>query len=367
MKVPLSDPLRIPLELNERIRSAIDDVLLRGHYVLGPKVIEFEESFAKFIGVNHCISVANGTDALELALRSLEVGPGDEVITQANAGGYATTAINLVGAIPRFIDIKSSDLSFDESLLNLALTKNTKAIIVCHLYGRMARIDNICEIAAQREIPIIEDCAQCHGASLCGISAGAWGKLACFSFYPTKNLGGIGDGGAIVTSNEELAHKLAKLRQYGWSDKYNSELFGGRNSRLDEIHAAVLIEKLKYLPSLNEERRRISEFYLQETYDLPIIRPDPGSSLENVFHLFVIRVEDRTNIRAKLAEHGIQTAIHYPIPDHHQSSFQSKYAAVSLPITELEAQRILSLPCFPGLSAEEQIQVITALKKTLKP
>ncbi len=367
MNIPLFDSSRLPQEIDTRTRLAVERVLTRSFYVLGPEVGGFETAFAAYHDVKECITVANGTDALELSLRALDIGAGDEVVTQSNAGGYGNSAIHLVGASPRFVDIKPSDLSFDEEQLSSAITPRTKAIIVCHLYGKAAKIDRICDIAAASNIPVIEDCAQSHGAEYRGRKTGSWGRLACFSFYPTKNLGAIGDGGAILTDDAALSEKLRKLRQYGWGEKYRSEIAGGRNSRLDEIQAAVLFERLEFLEHFNRERRTIARRYLQAFSGLPVDLPELGDDKEHVCHLFVVRISNRENVRAALKASGIQTAVHYPVPDHQQEWMKKLgRASASLPVTEAETERILTLPCFPGMTVEEQDRVIEAFTQALR-
>lgn len=342
------------------ILTPIKRVLDSHWYILGQEVAGFEQAFAEYCGVAYCISVANGTDALELGLRALNVASGDRVIVTANAGFYGSTAVRQLGAIPHYIDVDPVTLTMSSACLDEALATRPKAIIVTHLYGQLAAIEAIVAAAAKVGIPVIEDCAQAHGAERNGKRAGSFGTLGCFSFYPTKNLGALGDGGAIVTHDETLAARIKQLRQYGWSKKYHVTLQGGRNSRLDEMQAAILREKLSYLDSWNEARRDIARRYNTAFIDLPIQCP---SSLgkDYVAHLYVMRLHDRAAFRTHLEKNGIATDIHYPLPDHRQTAFSVEQESIALPVTEHACANVVSLPCYPGLSAAHVEQVIQAV------
>lgn len=339
--------------------SPIQKVLESNWYVLGEQVKNFEEEFATYVGVGHCISVANGTDALELALRGLGVTDGDQVITVANAGFYGSTAIHAVGATPIYAEIDSQSLTLCPKSLAASIDTKPAAIIVTHLYGQLANIEELLKIARKAGIPIVEDCAQSHGATRYGKKAGSFGDIACFSFYPTKNLGALGDGGAIVTNNSELSNRILQLRQYGWSEKYKVSLIGGRNSRLDEMQASILRIKLPHLDRWNAERRSIAKRY-NDAFSGFDVRLPCSIDEDFVAHLYVLRVKDRVRFGNALKEHQINTDIHYPIADHHQPAYK-KFGHLPLPVTESACETVISLPCFPGLSEEEVQRVITAV------
>lgn len=329
-------------------------------YVLGEEVKKFEEEFASYNGVKHCISVANGSDALEIALRTVGVKPQDKVIAIANAGFYSSTAIHAIGAEPVYVDIDPTTLTMSPEALKEAVSIKPRAIIVTHLYGQLADIEAISAIAKNANIPLIEDCAQSHGAQLKSKKAGSFGDIACFSFYPTKNLGALGDGGAIVTSDDSLAATVRQLRQYGWSKKYNVSLPGGKNSRLDEIQAAFLREKLPSLDQDNAARRAIAERYNSGFADLDIVIP---SCIDEryVAHLYVLRVADRTAFADYLKSYGVSTDVHYPIADHHQSAYHS-VTPFALSETEQACGSVISLPCYPGLTEHEVDHVIAIVR-----
>ncbi|KPZ12184.1 DegT/DnrJ/EryC1/StrS family aminotransferase [Pseudomonas syringae group genomosp. 3] len=328
-------------------------------YVLGQEVTHFESEFANYVGVSHCVSVANGSDALELALKGLNVGSGDKVVAVANAGFYGSTAIHAVGAQPVYIDVDPQTLTLYTEALKSVIVSKPSAIIVTHLYGQLANIEAIVAIASSANIPVIEDCAQSHGARRDGKQAGSFGDIACFSFYPTKNLGALGDGGAIVTNSDTVASRVRQLRQYGWSKKYEVSIPGGRNSRLDEIQAAILRVKLPLLDTWNEQRRSIAKRYNAafKNFNMQL----PCSTGEDfVAHLYVVRVENRAAFAAALKEESISTDIHYPIADHRQPAY-SVTQEFSLAETERTCDTVISLPCFPGLSDEEVDRVIHAV------
>ncbi|WP_268799480.1 DegT/DnrJ/EryC1/StrS family aminotransferase [Pseudomonas huanghezhanensis] len=328
-------------------------------YVLGNEVKLFEEEFAKYVGVNHCISVANGSDALELALKGLSVGSGDSVIAVANAGFYGSTAIHAVGAKPFYIDIDPVSLTICPKALAAVIETKPSAVIVTHLYGQLANIEEIVRIASAAGVPVLEDCAQSHGARRNGKQCGSFGTIACFSFYPTKNLGALGDGGAIITDDDQLAKRIRQLRQYGWTQKYQVSIPGGRNSRLDEMQAAILRVKLPHLDAWNEQRRSIAKRYSDAfaTLDMQL----PSSTDEDyVAHLYVVRVKDRAAFAAALKEKMVNTDIHYPIADHKQPAYAVDQVA-SLEETEQTCEKVISLPCYPGLTDQEVDRVIEAV------
>jgi dTDP-3-amino-2,3,6-trideoxy-4-keto-D-glucose/dTDP-3-amino-3,4,6-trideoxy-alpha-D-glucose/dTDP-2,6-dideoxy-D-kanosamine transaminase len=343
-------------ELDTALRNAIDRVVSSRHYVLGKEVDAFEHEFSAFCGTKHCIGVANGTDALELALRALGVRRGSRVATVANAGYYTCTALDAIGADPVFVDV---DGTLTMSPASLApVVAGVDAVVVTHLYGRLAAIEQLGALASRHGTPIIEDCAQAHGATRGGRRAGSFGTCGCFSFYPTKNLGALGDGGAIVTSSSELADELRALRQYGWKKKYEVSRAGGRNSRLDEVQAAILRAKLPRLAGWNDERRRIARRYCEGLGRLGLATPQ-FDDREYVAHLFVVRSPERDALRAALAQEDIATDVHYPIADHRQGVRPA--SSTPLPMTEATCSEVVTLPCYPGLSNDDVDRVIDAI------
>jgi aminotransferase EvaB len=350
------------------VRAAVDRVISSGWYSMGPELEKFEEAFSNYIGSDFSMGVASGTDALEIALRALGCGPNDEVITVANAGGYASTAITNIGSKPIYVDIQSDSLNMSPDSLKLALNTKTKAIIVTHLFGRMADIEKIMAHANKAAVPVIEDCAQAHGAMKNDRRAGAWGIMGCFSFYPTKNLGAFGDGGAITTSDPTLAKRINSIRQYGWERKYIISDTVGINSRLDEIQAAILFELLPYLDESNQKRRVIINKYRKELASIKGLALPPPGTVPNqedyVAHLCVIRSPNRDEYREYLGSHKISTDIHYPVPDYCQTPFipNTKVADV-LEETELATTEVFTVPCFPEMTKQECEYVINIIQK----
>ncbi|MDB6062784.1 MAG: DegT/DnrJ/EryC1/StrS family aminotransferase [Verrucomicrobiaceae bacterium] len=353
----INDLLRHNGSISEYLSSAVTKVIESGWYVLGNEVKEFEREFASYCETNHCVSVANGTDALELALSALDIGEGGKVITVANAGAYSTTAIRAVGAEPAYVDIDIDTMLLDLAHVKKSLNSEISAVVVTHLYGRAAPVEEVIAMADKYNIPVIEDCAQAHGATLNGKRVGSLGAFGCFSFYPTKNLGALGDGGAITTNDPLLAKRTQMLRQYGWQNKYEIALNGGRNSRLDEMQAAILRIKLPHLDSWNQRRLLICQRYTQGIRHPLITLPlfAPGSY---VGHLFVVRSQQRDSLRDHLKRNNIMSEIHYPIPDYRQPAFSGQFMGVLLPITERVCNEILTLPCFPEMTNAEIQNVI---------
>ncbi len=363
-KVPLfsAETAGQGLDLPGVLRAVIDSQ----RYVLGTQVLAFEAAFAAYVGVRYAIGVANGTDALEIALRSLGVKPGEGVVTVANAGFYGSTAIRAIGAQPLYVDVDEYTLNLSPSALAQVLsTKPVKAVIATHLYGQLADMAAITDLCRAAGVALIEDCAQAHGARRAGRLAGAWGDVACFSFYPTKNLGALGDGGAVVTDNAELANRVRALRQYGWGNKYEVVCDGGRNSRLDELQAAVLSAKLPLLDTVNAQRRAIGARYSAALADLPL-RAHPVFGDDHVAHLYVVRSAQRQQLRDHLDARGIASDVHYPIADHRQPVHLGAYAGEHLPVTEAACQQALTLPCFPGMTDAQVEQVIFAVREFFK-
>ncbi|BBJ00620.1 aminotransferase [Ferrigenium kumadai] len=345
--------------MQTELSAAIDRVLRSGWFVLGPEVSAFEAEFASYCGAKHCVSLANGTDALELALRALDIGEGKAVLTVANAGMYSTVAILAAGAKPVYAEVRPDTLLVDTAdVARILEHEKIDAIIVTHLYGLLGDIRQVIELARARGIPVIEDCAQAHGAVRDGRKAGSFGDIACFSFYPTKNLGALGDGGAIVTSRDDLAGKVRQLRQYGWSGKYHAELPGGRNSRLDEMQAAVLRVMLPRLDQWNARRREIAARYSRgiehPKVTVPAIHGD-----DYVAHLYVIRTPERDRLKQHLAGAGIPCDIHYPVPDYAQEACRHLFEGVDRPVTAQACGEVLTLPCFPEM-ADDEVDFIIA-------
>ena len=352
------EPMRAQLE------AAVSRVLASGWFVLGQEVKCFENAFAAYCGVANCVSVANGTDALELALRAVGVGPGSTVATVANAGMYSSVAIRAVGARAVFIDIAEDTMLMDEALLAQQLkAQRIDAVIATHLFGLMNDMGAVASLCRDHGAALIEDCAQSHGAMWQGGRAGSFGDAACFSFYPTKNLGAIGDGGAVVCRDPALADRLRTLRQYGWTSKYTSTVPGGRNSRLDELQAAVLSAQLPYLDAWNARRREIAVRYSTLIKHSDVLCPAVAvaSGPGYVAHLYVVRCADREGLRRHLAAHHVPHDVHYPIPDYHQASLADwGFGRLDLPVTELACRTVLTLPCFPEMT-DAEVGEVTAI------
>lgn len=347
MKIPFLDLKRQPGD----VYASVQRVFHRGWFINGPELESWEAQFAAYCGAKHCVGVGNGTDAIELALRSIGTGPGDEVVTVANAGMYATTAIRAIGATPLFVDIDPCSLLMSPEALSASIRPSTRAVVVTHLYGLLAPMNAIEQVTRQFGIPIIEDCAQAHGASRDGRKAGTWGVAGCFSFFPTKNLGAAGDAGAVITSNPDISARVRALRQYGWTSRFSSSVSGGRNSRLDEVQAAILSAKLAYLDDGNRRRREIAQKYSRGLAGSNILPQVATPGEDYVGHLYVIQSRFRDAIQRGLTMRGVETSIHYPVPDHLQASQVSlAYRAHSLDETEAAAKRVLSLPCYPELT-----------------
>lgn len=337
-------------------------VLRKGWYVLGEEVETFEQEFAKYIGTNYAVGVANGLDALILAFRSLGIGEGDEVIVQANAYIACIMGITINGATPVFIE-PDEYYNLDASKIEEKITSKTKAILVVHLYGQTSNMRKIGKIAEKYNLKVVEDCAQSHGSMYNGKKSGSFSDIACFSFYPSKNLGGFGDGGAITTNNEDIARKIRVLRNYGSQQRYHNEVVG-YNSRLDEIQAALLRIKLRHLDELNNERKLLANRYLELINNDKITLPTIRENADSVWHLFVVFSKDRDGLQNYLSDRGIGTVIHYPIPPHLSEAYQHfGFGKGSFPITEDYSNCILSLPLYNGMTEEEQNYVITTINK----
>jgi dTDP-3-amino-2,3,6-trideoxy-4-keto-D-glucose/dTDP-3-amino-3,4,6-trideoxy-alpha-D-glucose/dTDP-2,6-dideoxy-D-kanosamine transaminase len=359
--VPFNDLGRGTRAIRREIDAAVARVLDSGWYVMGPEHNALEGELSEYLGTGDTVLVGNGTDALQLALSALDVGEGHTVLTAANAGGYTSTAVRSIGATPVFADVEPEQLLLSVDTVSAAidgLDSAPAAIVVTHLFGAIGEIEAIVEFAHARGIPVVEDCAQSIGATLGGRKGGNFGDIATTSFYPTKNLGALGDGGAVMTSRPELAQKLRQLRQYGWESKYRATVSGGRNSRLDEMQAAILRVKLPRLDALTARRREIHAAY--EAAAGPGVRLVNSVAESFVGHLAVADLDDREAVRAELDARGIRTDVHYPIPDHLQPLMHGA-GGWNLPVTERSAERILSLPLFPELTDDEVARVVDAL------
>ena len=347
-----SNPKAQYLSYKSEIDAAISMVLDSGWYILGNEVQLFEEEFASYIGVAHGIGVGSGTEALHLALSACGIGRGDEVITVSHTAVATVAAIELAGATPVLVDIDPDFYTIDPEKIKSAITSRTKAIIPVHIYGHPADMDPIVEIAEKHNLKVIEDCAQAHGAKYKEKRVGSIGNMGCFSFYPTKNLGALGDGGMVVTNNEKLAEKARLLREYGWTERYVSH-FAGWNTRLDEIQAAILRVKLKHLDEDNSKRMCVAEIYNTKLSDTDLILPKQRENSKHVYHLYVIRSPKRDEFLAFLKKEGVCVSIHYPMPVHLQPAYRHLQARDKLPETEKVAKEIISLPLYPELSESE--------------
>ena len=337
------------LPYKDKIDAAIRSVLDSGTYILGEQVSLFEKEFAEYLGAGFAVGCGSGTDALVLALKALDIGAGDEVIVPSFTATPTVAAVVMAGATPVYVDIEPDYYTIDPVCVEDACTERTKAIIAVHLYGQAAAMDELIAIAERRGLRLIEDCAQAAGASYRGRRLGTIGDIGCFSFFPTKNLGAIGDGGAVVCRDESLAERLRRLRQYGW-DKNRVSTEPGINSRLDELQAAVLRVKLQYLDADNARRRDLAALYSSELYDkglsFPVVREDS----EHVFHLYVVRSKRRRVLMQHLASKGIHVGVHYPVPAHQQPAYAGKKRiASSMAVTDRIVQEVLSLPIYPEL------------------
>ena len=362
--IPQTDPKANYMVHKAAIDAAIQHVLESGWYILGKEVEAFELAFAGYIGASHAIGVGNGTDALELALRACGVGPGDLVFTVSLTAVATVAAIELVGATPVLVDIDPVTYTMDPNCLENALahppTGKPKAVIPVHLYGQPADMPAIQELSRRYGLYLIEDCAQCHGARLAGRMTGTWGDIATFSFYPTKNLGALGDGGMVVTSNSELAERTHSLRQYGWQQRYISEI-PGCNSRLDELQAAILRVKLGYLEAENTRRITLAARYTMALTNSSLTLPACRAGARHVYHQYVVRSPRRAALQAYLRSQGIGTLVHYPSAVHQQPAYQSRISlAGSLLHSERTAAEVLSLPIYPELTDSQVDSVAEA-------
>ncbi len=335
-------------------------VLRSGWYVLGHEVSAFEEEFAAWCGSKYCVGVGNGLDALWMAFRVLGIGPCDEVLVQGNTYIASVMGITINGATPIFVE-PDEYYQIDTTKLEALITPRTKAILVVHLYGHNAKMDDVVSLCRKYHLRLVEDCAQSHGSAFKGQKSGTFGDIGCFSFYPSKNLGAFGDGGAIITDNEQIAQDMKVLRNYGSEKRYYNKIVGA-NSRLDEIQAGLLRVKLRHLDELCEERRELADAYTSQIQNEKLILPAERPDTHSIWHQYVIRCRERDRLIAYLQEKQIGTIIHYPIPPHLSEAYQYLgYREGTFPITEQYANEVLSIPMYNGMTREEQDRVVDAL------
>lgn len=363
MSIPFFDLTKQYASIRSELDAAAARVMQSGWFILGPEVAAFEKEFATYLGVDHASGVGSGTEAIHIALLALGVGAGDEVITVPNTAVATVAAIELTGARPVLCDVRADSMLIDVDKLAAAITPRTKAIIPVHLFGQSADLDPILKIAraASPSIYVLEDCAQAHGATYRGKRVGSYGDIAAFSFYPTKNLGAYGDGGAIVTNNAELADRVSLLRQYGWRERYASEI-KGLNSRLDEMQAAILRVKLRHLDTWNAARRERAALYTELLHT--VTPPREMAYGQSVYHLFVVQSKQRDALSAHLKARGIGTAIQYPAAIHQQAAYANLgYRAGVFSVSESLAREILSLPLYPELALDDVRTVANAVNE----
>ena len=353
-----------PSEQFKSHQSEIEDVVIsvmRGNsYVLGEQVKILERKFAEYIGVSSVIGVASGTDAIEIALRALNIGFGDEVITVSHTAVATIAAIEATGASAVLVDVDPKFYTLNPNQLQESLTNKTKAIIAVHLYGQAADLDPIITFCNLNKIYLIEDASQAHGAKYNNKRLGSIGDIGCFSCYPTKNLGAIGDAGLVTTNNEELASRIRRIREYGWENRVSME--PGRNSRLDELQAAILLIKLKYLDEDNQKRRDVAEFYFNKLSQYPILLPSIRGNGESVFHLFVIQVDDRNSLLSYLKQGGIIAGVHYSLPVHMHPAYKDRVIkSKDMIVTENIVNKIISLPIYPELSKSDAKKIVNRI------
>ncbi|MEM0913900.1 MAG: DegT/DnrJ/EryC1/StrS family aminotransferase [Planctomycetota bacterium] len=362
--VPLVDPVAQHAPLMDDFRDAFERVLKSGAFILGQEVDAFERELADFVGVKHAIGVSSGTDALTLALLALDIKPRDEVITTPFTWFSSTSTIARLGAVPVFVDIHPRTFNLDVRMIEGVITDRTKAILPVHLFGLPANMPEITRIADAHGLPIVEDCAQAIGASVNGKPVGSIGQLGCFSFYPTKNLSGLGDGGAITTNDDHLAESVRYLRNHGTRDGVTFDRLGG-NFRMDSLYAALLRLKLPHLPEYNRARKRLAERYHRLLEDTPVITPFEAPERDHTFHQYTVRV--RSNMRDPLREHlaaeGIASKVYYPKPMHLQPCFAGLgYEPGQFPEAEAASEQVLSIPIFPEMTRDQQDAVVRGVR-----
>lgn len=364
--IPLVDLHAQYANIQPAIDAAIQDVITKSSFIMGPAVPRFEQAFAEFCGVQACIGVSNGTAALELVLRALEIGPGDEVITASHTFIATAEAISNVGATPRFVDIDPDTYTMDTTATAAAITTATRALLPVHIYGQPADMTTLNRLAAEHNLAVVEDAAQAHGATWQGVRAGNLATAACFSFYPGKNLGAYGDAGAITTNDGALAERVRLLRNHGRRSKYIHDIVG-TNERIDTLQAAILEAKLPYLAEWTAARQRLAARYTELLADCELILPQVAEEATSAWHLYVIRTPQRDAMLRYLQERGIGAGIHYPVPLHLQPAYQDLgYQQGELPVTEAVADSCLSLPLYPEMTEEQQAYVAATIHSFLE-
>jgi dTDP-4-amino-4,6-dideoxygalactose transaminase len=366
MKVPFVDLARQHRVIAEELHQVFVRVLEQSSFILGPEVLQFEREFAAYIGVTHCIAVNSGTAALQLVLQTLGVGPGDEVITVPNTFIATAEAISALGAKPVFVDVNPVSYTMDPAAVESAITSRTRALLPVHLYGQSAELAPLLAIARENDLPLVEDACQAHGAAYQGRKVGALGIAGCFSFYPGKNLGCLGEGGAVVTNDPGIAEQVRRLRDHGSVRKYEHSV-PGYNFRMEGLQGGFLAAKLKHLDVWNERRRAAAKKFAEGLSGSPLLLPVEMSYGRHVYHLYVVQAEDRDTLRTQLTEAGIETGLHYPIPLHLQKAYSNLgYRPGNFPVAERLAGRILSLPMHPYLTDEQIEYVISVLLESLQ-
>jgi dTDP-4-amino-4,6-dideoxygalactose transaminase len=365
VKVPFVDLGAQHRQLETGLQAAVQRVFQRSSFILGPEIERFEAEFASYLNATSCVAVSSGTAGLHLVLHALDIGPGDEVITVPNTFIATAEAISAVGARPVFVDVDPIAYTMDPTQVERAITARTRAILPVHLYGQPADLDPLMAIARRHNLTIIEDACQAHGAEYKGRKADTLGTAGCFSFYPSKNLGACGEGGAVVTSDAKLAERIRLLRNHGSVSKYEHR-FPGYNFRMDELHGAVLAVKLHHLDEWNHRRRMLAEHYNRLLAGSAVIAPAEMPYARHVYHLYVIQADDRETLRRQLAEQDIETGLHYPIPLHLQEAYRSLgYRRGDFPVAERLAERALSLPMYPDLTFEAVEHVASPILESL--
>lgn len=366
--IPWASPLAQYRAHRQAVQTAITRVLESGAYILGDEVEAFERAFADYCGATEAVGVGSGTDALILALRALGIGAGDDVITVSHTAVATVAAVLACGATPVLVDVDPAYCTIDPARIDAAITPRSKAIVAVHIYGQPADMDAIVAIGRRNGLHIVEDCAQAPGARYRSRRVGSLGDIACFSFYPTKNLGAIGDGGMVITGDTDLASRVRRLRQYGWDDARNTHEVGV-NSRLDPLQAAILGAKLPYLDADNARRVVIARRYGDALAQLPMTVPAMRTEDSHAYHLYVVRCDERDSLKAHLARDGIGSAVHYPLPVHRQVGYAEKVLMPNdgLPLTERLAEQILSLPIYPELSDAEVDRVAASIRNYYEP
>ncbi|MBZ4664898.1 DegT/DnrJ/EryC1/StrS family aminotransferase [Mahella sp.] len=362
MNIPLLDLKGQYHAIKDEIDAAIEGVLENGQFILGPQVKALEHDIASYAGVPYAIGVGNGTDALVIALRACGIGPGDEVVTSPFTFFASAESISAVGAKPVFVDIDPDTFNIDVSKIEQAITSRTRAIIPVHLFGQIADMDAIMDIARKHDLMVIEDACQAMGAEYKGMKAGSFGHAACFSFFPTKNLGTYGDGGMIVTRDADIDKKARMLRAHGSVKKYYHEMIG-YNSRLDELHAAILNVKFKYLDQWNDMRRHNAALYDELLKDSGVVTPYAAPYAKHIYHQYVVQCDDRDGLAEALKAEGISTGVYYPLPLHLQDAYKGLgYKKGDMPYAEAACNRVLALPMYPELERHQIKYVADAIK-----